>query len=176
MSRLCVLAALACAALPFLSQAQQNVPPQPGVLKAIEFKAAKPPVAAARATVDKLALVGKDEDLYGGLELSPAQRARLKANLGQLRCLPVGAPMPTGHVMMQVLPTGGTLGAPGGNSNACMNDAIDAGQLASFREYLRGELKRRTADLAEFDKRIPKDCAFGELQYYLGIVAHCRYA
>ncbi len=170
MSNFRLLAVLAAAALACAAQAQQQVMPPAGALKPIEpAKVARPPVATARVAADRLALVGREDDLYRGLNLTPAQSAQLKANLGQLRCLPPGAAIPGGHVMMQVMPTGGALGTPGGS--ACMNDSIDAAQLASLRSFLRAELKRRNADLAQFDNGIPKDCAFGEMQYYLAIVA-----
>ncbi len=171
MSRLCLVVALLGATRSWAADAQQQMMPPAGALKAIEpAKVAKPPLAAGKVA-DRLALVGKDDDLYRGLNLTPAQSAQLKANLSQLRCLPPGAPIPAGHTMMQIMPTGGSLGVPGGAADACMNDSIDATQLASLRGFLRAELKRRNADLAQFDKGIPKDCAFGEMQYYLAIVA-----
>jgi hypothetical protein len=56
-------------------------------------------------------------------------------------------------------------------ADPCLAGALDAAQLASFGDYLRRELARRSADVAAFDKGIPRNCPLGELQYYLAVAA-----
>ncbi len=70
-----------------------------------------------------------------------------------------------------VVPEAGRLAPPTAVADPCLAASLDAAQLAAFGAFLRRELARRQADLAAFDKAVPRDCPLGELQFYLAVAA-----
>jgi hypothetical protein len=176
------LSAALLAAVPVLAPAQQNVPPKPGALTAVETpalkankmlatEAIKPGPALARPMM----LVGKEQDLFAGLTLSAQQKQQLQRNLGAMACVPKGfvPPVGGGHVLMQVMPppagAGEGLGATAGDE--CLSKTLDAKQLATLRNHLKGLLAERKLDAAEFERMAPANCPLNELKYYLTVLS-----
>ncbi len=174
--------AFVLALMPALSGAQQNVPPKPGALtpvetpalkanKALAAEAVKPGPALARPMM----LVGKEQDLFAGLTLNAQQKLQLQHNLGTMACVPKGfvPPAGSGHVMMQVLPPPAGAGAGLGAAAAdeCLSKTLDAKQLATLRNHLKGLLAERKLDAAEFERMAPADCPLNELKYYLTVLS-----
>lgn len=160
--------------VPALAAAQQNLPPPPANLKAAEtpaLKAHKALIAEGAKVSPRMALMGKEQDLYAGLALSAQQKAQLQKNLKSLSCVPGGTTVPPGHVMMQVMPTPTGTGAPAAPTDECLSKTLDPKQLASFRAHLKGQLETRGMDVAEFERMAPTDCALTELKYYLFVLS-----
>lgn len=166
---------------PALCAAQQNIPPKPGSLKAAEVtsahtgKALNLDAAKAAAVTDRrMVLLGKEQELFAGLELTAPQKARLQRNLGSLACVPSGTvvPLGSGQMLMQTRPppgpTGASLAAP---ADGCLASALDAAQLATFRAHLKDQLSQRKQDVAAFERNVPPNCPLTELRYYLTVLS-----
>ncbi len=173
---------LVAALAPALAGAQQNVPPKPGTLTAVETpalkankmlaaEAVKPGPALARPMM----LVGKEQDLFAGLTLSVQQKQQLQRNLGAMACVPKGfvPPAGSGQVLMQVKPppAGAGEGLGAAASDECLSKTLDAKQLATLRNHLKGLLAERKLDAAEFERMAPADCPLNELKYYLTVLS-----
>ncbi|MDZ7651492.1 MAG: hypothetical protein U5L03_02425 [Burkholderiaceae bacterium] len=182
MTRVSIAWMLVGALAPTLAAAQQNVPPKPGALMAVETpalkankmlaaEAVKPGPALARPMM----LVGKEQDLFAGLTLSAQQKQQLQRNLGAMACVPKGfvPPAGSGHVMMQVMPppTGAGTGQGTAATDECLSTTLDAKQLATLRNHLKGLLAERKLDAAEFERMAPANCALSELKYYLTVLS-----
>jgi hypothetical protein len=176
------LSAALLAAVPTLAPAQQNVPPKPGALspaetpalkanKMLAAEAVKPSPALARPMM----LVGKEQDLFAGLTLNAQQKQQLQRNLGAMACVPKGVvpPAGSGHVMMQVLPppAGAGEGLGTAANDACLSNTLDAKQLTTLRNHLKGLLAERKLDAAEFERMVPANCPLSELKYYLTVLS-----
>ena len=155
------LAVLACGLAPAAARAQQQTPPQPAPPAAAAVRpgaAAVPPAALAAAIRQHKAGVVQ------GLQLSAVQQDRLLANLQQQGWSP-----PTVMQQSFQVPPPSMAGMAG----ECPR------YMANWRKDLdaaRAGLTRLVAlnnasDVPLFEQNIPKDCAYQELAYYLGVLA-----
>lgn len=177
-----LLLALAPALVALPAAAQQNVPPKPGALTTVETPALKAnkmlateAVKPGAAVTRPMMLVGREQDLFAGLTLSAQQKQQLQRNLGAMACVPKGfvPPAGSGHVLMQVMPppagAGEGLGATA--TDECLSKTLDAKQLATLRNHLKGLLAERKLDAAEFERMAPANCPLNELKYYLTVLS-----
>lgn len=161
---------------PLGALAQQNVPPRADVPVKPAFKPAIEAAKVKPLATQRMNLVGREQDLFTDLALTPLQREQLKRNLGQLACLPEGAQVPGGMVVMQQTMQQ-TMQPINLNPNStspvdpCMTDAIDVVLLKNFRDHITTQLKARNRNVTAFESSIPEKCALKQVNYYLQVLA-----
>jgi hypothetical protein len=153
--------ALALTCAPFAAQAQQQTPPQPMPPAAV---AARPAAAAVSPAALAAAIRQHKAGVLHGLQLSAVQQDRLLANLQQQGWSP---PM----VMQQSfqVPPPSMAGMAGECPRYMANwrSDLDAARAGLTRLVAMNN----ASDVPLFEQNIPRDCAYQELAYYLGVLA-----
>lgn len=154
-----VALAAVCALAPLVARAQQQTPPQPpppGAAVAKPAAAAVPPAAVAAGIKQHKAAA------LHGLQLSAAQQDRLFANLQQQGWSPP-------KVMQQSFqvppPSSGMAGDCPTYMTGWRKD-LDAARAGLARLVAINN----PGDVPAFEQNVPRDCAYRELAYYLGVL------